>query len=318
MVVSKDYLRILKYQNVDDIYYKDGARTTGEIIKAYEQKFPTTILSKAKDSREKIIFMLWKIQVTFKNIDSKLSNKMFLNPHGLAYWMYDKLLSNWDIYVKEFGLEFYLANVPSPTLLLEADDNLLSLFNDNFSLQKVYGDATNVEQYVSNFDAQKENSDTLDDEDTKSFIFDLDTCSDNTHNTDIPSAEAHNTSVKNILWVSRHSLFDVQLSQLKELYGENLQLFQWTERLTTVDDIRSFCIKENISVVFAVLPEYMLVALRQCLPPQIKLIRSRSLFVADRLKIVKFKGEKVIDTNLLNLVGLEEVTGCKILTEELI
>lgn len=118
-----------------------------------------------------------------------------------------------------------------------------------------------------------------------------------------------------ILWITRHYMFKCQYDLLKSIYGDNLRIYCYNARIEDVKVIKEICSTHSISIVIAVVPDKLIVELKEKLPTSIKIVRPRLNTVADYKFVIIDKFGELSRISHSFVDGFEEIHGYTFIRE---
>lgn len=118
-----------------------------------------------------------------------------------------------------------------------------------------------------------------------------------------------------ILWITRHYMFKCQYDMLRSIYGDNLRVYCYNERVEDVEVIKKICDNYSISVIVAIIPDKLMIEFKEKLPSSIKIIRSRLDNIDDcKFAVINESGDiSYVSHSFIN--GFEEIYGYKFIRE---
>ena len=289
MYLDKNFITDMKYSTGEDELLTGVNYFTSIDI---ERHFKTLDynFNYEKLNRNVIIAMVYALNVKFlysSEIDKYYCNKLS-NEYSLQYWLYREVYNNKETYATIMGSIFYDI-VPSPSEINNFPETLYEELLDSINRPDVIIESD--EDY-----SKIEISEVI--ESPKITV------------------TQSNASVKNILWVTRHHMFKEQYNALIRVYGENIRIFQFKARILDYKNVLRVCDKYDISVVGVVLPDDLIINLRNRLPHSIQIIRAKVSEIPEASYTVLDEEGDIICNSSLYANGFEEVKGYTLLTSD--
>lgn len=289
MYLDKNFITDMKYSTGEDELLTGVNYFTSIDI---ERHFKTLDynFNYEKLNRNVIIAMVYALNVKFlysSEIDKYYCNKLS-NEYSLQYWLYREVYNNKETYATIMGSIFYDI-VPSPSEINNFPETLHEELLDSLNRPDVIIESD--EDY-----SKIEISEVI--ESPKITV------------------TQSNASVKNILWVTRHHMFKEQYDALIRVYGENIRIFQFKARILDYKNVLRVCDKYDISVVGVVLPDDLIINLRNRLPHSIQIIRAKVSEIPEASYTVLDEEGDIICNSSLYANGFEEVKGYTLLTSD--
>lgn len=289
MYLDKNFITDMKYSTGEDELLTGVNYFTSIDI---ERHFKTLDynFNYEKLNRNVIIAMVYALNVKFlysSEIDKYYCNKLS-NEYSLQYWLYREVYNNKETYATIMGSIFYDI-VPSPSEINNFPETLHEELLDSLNRPDMIIESD--EDY-----SKIEISEVI--ESPKITV------------------TQSNASVKNILWVTRHHMFKEQYDALIRVYGENIRIFQFKARILDYKNVLRVCDKYDISVVGVVLPDDLIINLRNRLPHSIQIIRAKVSEIPEASYTVLDEEGDIICNSSLYANGFEEVKGYTLLTSD--
>ncbi len=279
MYINKSYITDLKYATSnDDLLTGENFFISQDIERAFANSGYNFEYETL--SREVIITMIYFLNVRFYpcGVEGKYRCNKLENEYSLQYWLYREIYINSEKYSSVMG-KILWNTIPSPDEIENIPQSLLDELGE--------------------------------------FIVPPEVIEDNneTNKSEIISVRINGSS-KNILWVTRHHMFKEQYDALSRLYGNNVKIFQYKARVLDYKTILKICERYGISVVAVVLPDDLIITLRNKLPEDIKIIRAKVTEVPEAsYTILNAEGEFICNSTLY-ANGFEEVKGYTLITAD--
>ena len=299
MYIDKNYITALKYD------LPSGEPLQGEnyfIARDIEAEFKRSGYSFYYDdlTREVVIAMIYTLNVKFfqRPQDNLYTCPKLGDRYSLPYWLYHEVYSRRDVYQGIMGDDFYTL-VPRPSEIYDIPEELWSDLDDehiSFDGDDDYDTADKIQEDNVSVASGKSEETTLALATTQNEITSID---DST----------------GILWITRHSMFQNQYDELTRIYGKNVRMYWYQERVLNYKTIRKICKLYNIQVLAVVLPDSLIIDLREKMPSNTKIIRARLVESTGKsYKVLNYDGD-VIGTSSVFINGFEEISGYQIVTK---
>ena len=302
MYIDKNFITALKYD------LPSGEPLQGEnyfIARDIEFEFKKSGYSFYYDdlTREVVIAMIYTLNVKFfqRPQDNLYTCPKLGDKYSLPYWLYHEVYSRRDVYQGIMGDDFYTL-VPRPSEIYDIPEELWSdLDDEHISFDE-------DDDYDAADKTQEDNPDII---------------SEKNEETSLVLAATQNEVVPvdssiGILWITRHSMFQNQYDELTRVYGKNVRMYWYQERVLNYKTIRKICKMYDISVLAVVLPDSLIIDLREKMPNNTKIIRARLVESADKsYKVLNYEGD-IIGTSSVFINGFEEISGYRIVTKPII
>lgn len=133
--------------------------------------------------------------------------------------------------------------------------------------------------------------------------------------TTVITDQVNTKAATNILWITRHHMFKDQYDTLCKIFG-NVKVYQYRGRTVDYKAIIDVCLKYDIKVLAVVLPDDLIVSLRNRLSSDIKIIRAKVVDVPNAEFTVVNEFGEIINKSSQYITGFEEVKGYTIVTAD--
>lgn len=327
MLIDKEFLKILKYEDVKKLTWGENLSILETVVNEYNKKTSLSLVVDDILDKNYIIWILYVLNVQWElnNVTGKYFCSKLNDEYSLPFYLYSHILENYSEYYKLISgdilgvymvypddihfMPYTLRKILKDKNIIfsdeDEDENIASIAADGVNIPKVEDNCNNIDTTNNN---------------VENNYSDRDTSIENNNNytninkeNDSKIKNENNINPINILWISRHPIFESQITDLKNIYN-NINLYQTRERIHNINEIIKTVNEYKISVVVAVLPDSIIVELHGRLPNGVSLLKSSYAQSSIPIKCVD-DGDK--NAQLCVFSGFERVCGYRLITESI-
>jgi len=139
------------------------------------------------------------------------------------------------------------------------------------------------------------------------FYLTNDVSIDDAPNVFISKLEQTYTSKNNVLWMSKHIMFKEQYNLIREVVGDNSNIYQYGEKFLSSADVLKLCDTLGISNIIIISDQEKVQKLRNELPRKIKIFKPKASFErgCDIIRIDEHGNKKFCSHQIID--GFEEI-----------